>query len=243
MTTLSTAVGASLLAHGLHYAMVLVGLWGLGALLLPHVLDRGSSTMAWRPSTAHDARVAALRATVAAGGLGRPIEQPVVEEPLPERPEPASARGLPLALVGSATAAGIHAAVAPPHLRDSALFGFFFLAVALAQLAWTAALLQRPHADLLRVGVALNVALIGLWLVTRTVGLPFGLLPERHPVGGWDVACVVWEATVILCCVHALRREVPARLPGWFDWHPSSRAAVGAAAMSLVLLTLCGAHS
>ncbi len=51
MTAMSTAVGASLLAHGLHYAMVLLGLWGLAALLVPHALDRLQAT---RPAAYDD---------------------------------------------------------------------------------------------------------------------------------------------------------------------------------------------
>ena len=244
MTTLATAVGASLLAHGLHYAMVLAGLWGLGALLLPHALDRYAG--AADSQSPHDVRVSALRATAAAGTLSSPTapyDERTSPSAGPVRPPVAAAFGLPLALVGSATAAGIHAAVAPPHLRESPLFGAFFLVVALAQVAWTATLLHRPSVSLLHLGVLLNLALVALWLVTRTLGLPFGLLPTAHPVGGWDVACVVWETAVASSCLHTLRNGVPAWFPGWFSWHPSSRAAVGAAAVSLVLLTVLGAHS
>lgn len=244
VTTMSTAAGASLVAHGLHYAMVLAGLWGLGALLLPHVLDRSAGrAAAIVPRDEHDVRVAALRATVSAGALTTLRTAAPVAPPAPARRRPVSALGVPLALVGSATAAGVHAAVAPPHLRESVLAGAFFLAVALAQVAWTAALLRRPSVGLLHVGVAANAALIVLWAVTRTVGLPLGLLPTPHPLGAWDLACAVWEAAVVVSCLHVLRAGVPTRFPGWFAWHASSRAAVGAAATSLVLLTLSGAHS
>ncbi|MGA8256031.1 MAG: hypothetical protein WB767_05580, partial [Nocardioides sp.] len=70
---MSTVVGASMFAHGLHYAMVLLGLWGLAALLLPHVLDRLThATGTPAPRDEHDLRVAALRTAVTAGSPGIP---------------------------------------------------------------------------------------------------------------------------------------------------------------------------
>jgi hypothetical protein len=241
VAAMSTAVGASLLAHGLHYAMVLLGLWGLAALLVPHALDRVQAT---RPRAAddHDRRVLALREAVAAGrpGIIAPVAAPV--DTAVDRPLPTGSLSVPLAVVTSAAAAGIHAAVAPPHLREQALTGLFFLLAAVAQLAWSAAA-QRPSADVLRAGVALQLGLVAVWLVTRTTSLPFGLLPERHPVGAWDLTCVLAQLVSAGACLRALRSGVPARCPSWFDWHPAARAAVGGAAVVLVLLTLSGAHS
>lgn len=250
MTVLSTASGAALLAHGLHYAMVLLGLWGLAALLLPHALDRFSPT-APRPGPrdAHDLRVAALREAVATGTLGTPGGiAPGTTAGLDAAPSaPRADRGatlvLPLVLVGTATAAGIHAAVAPPHLRDSLLQGAFFLVVALAQAGIAAGLLLRPTVEQLRLAVVLDVAVLLVWLVSRLVGLPFGILPEAHPLGGWDVVCSGWELLVVVGSVHLLTHGVPRRLPGWFSWHTAARASVGVAAVSLTLLTLVGAHS
>lgn len=255
MTGSSTVVGASMLAHGLHAAMVLLGLWGLGALLLPQLLERraahGRTAYASPPRDEHDRRIAELRAAAASGSLallpsvgGSPAVR--TTSGTPRTP----VLGLPLALVSGTAAAGIHAAVAPPHLSEDPLFGVFFLLVAGAQLTWVAQLASRTTPRLLQVGVALNVALILLWLVTRTLGLPFGLLPEAHPVGGWDVACVLWQFATIACCVRLLRpatagvaTRTSTPVPGWFEWHPTTRAAVGAAAVVLVLLTVVGAHS
>lgn len=243
MTAMSTAVGASVLAHGLHYAMVLAGLWGLAALLLPHTLDRivRSTRPTPPPDDVHARRVSALRVAVATGAPGIPVAAP----PPPPGRAPVRARqpGVPLALVATAAAAGIHAAVAPAHLAERTLTGVFFVVVAAGQLAWTLAAADRPTPPLLRTGIALQAALVALWLVTRTVGLPFGLLPEPHPVGGWDLACIAWQLVAVAGCAQALADGVPARCPGWFSWHPLARAAVGAAASSLVLLTVTGAHS
>ncbi len=244
VTAMSTAVGASLLAHGLHYAMVLAGLWGLAALLLPHALDRLAVPGSRPAPTAHDQRVAALRAAVASGAPGIPTL--TVAPPVEPEPTATPAFSVPLALVSSTAAAGIHAAVVPPHLRGEVAAGAFLLAAAVVQLAWAAAA-QRPTARLLATGVAVNLGLVAVWLVSRTTGLPFagalGIDAGRHPVGAWDLTCVAFELLAVAACWRVLRDGVPARCPGWFDWHPTSRAAVGAAAVSLVLLTLAGAHS
>lgn len=248
MTGTSTVEGVSMLAHGLHVAMLLGGLWGLAALLLPQAVERRTRCRASEPPLRYDGdeharRVAELRRAAASGALASGATL-VTPAPTPSAsPARTPAVSLPLVLVAGTAAAGIHAAVAPAHLLEEPLFGLFFLLVAGAQLGWVAALATRPSDFLLRAGIALNLALIGLWLVTRTLGLPFGLLPEPHPVGGWDVACVLWQGVVVFSCHRLLRDSDAVRIPPWLDWHPSTRAAVGAAAVALVLLTVTGAHS
>lgn len=245
MTGTSTVIGSSLLPHGLHLSFVLLGVWGLAALLLPHALERRTARAHREPARDdHARRVVELRQAVVAGALPAPLSYHPSASPTPQ-PEPRRepALGVPLALVAGATAAGIHAAVAPPHLSEDPLSGVFFLVVAGVQLAWVAQLASRPRAHTLRTGIVLQASLVALWALTRVVGLPFGLLPEPHPVGGWDVTCVLWQLACVAACARALRDGVPARVPGWFAWHASTRAAVGAAAVLLALLTLLGAHS
>ncbi len=246
MTSMSTVVGASMLAHGLHYAMVLLGLWGLAALLLPHTLDRlvsSPSAAPYSPHDEHEVRVAALRVAVANGSPGIPTV--VLGAPSGV----GVGRGdlaVPLLVVAGTSAAGIHAAVAPSHLREQVLFGAFFMLVACAQLAWSAAVLHQPQRALLVAGVVGNSTVLVLWLATRAVGLPFGLMSDPHPLGGWDLVCAAWEVVVVVTSVrllHTHRSDDGPACPGWFDWHPGARAAAGAAAVTLVLLTLIGAHS
>lgn len=244
MTTMSTAVGESMLAHGLLDVMVLLGLWGLAALLLPHVLTR-----ALRPTPSslraddHERRVADLRAAMASGTVGV-VAPPARARTVDDVPAGTDvpALSVPLALVASGAAAGVHAAVGPAHLREHAVVGAFLLAAAGAQAAWAVAAL-RPTPRLLRVGIVLNLALVAVWLLSRTAALPLGLQDQPHPVGAWDLTCVAWEVVAVVACARTLHDGVPARCPGWFAWHPSTRSAVGLAAVVLTLLVSLGAHA
>ena len=62
---------------------------------------------------------------------------------------------------------------------------------------------------LLVAGAVGNIAVIGLWAITRTLGLPFGLLPEPEAVGPWDVACGGWELIVACSCIALLQSRDP----------------------------------
>jgi len=80
-----------------------------------------------------------------------------------------------------AASGGIHLAVIGEHLRESVLFGGFFAAVAAAQLFLAGRVASRPLARSTRWNVTLfNVGLVGLWALSRTMGLPLG--PDAgHP--------------------------------------------------------------
>jgi hypothetical protein len=65
-------------------------------------------------------------------------------------------------------AAIIHLAVAPAHLREYLPFGVFFLAVGSAQIVLAAELVSRPTRRLALLLAAGSLALVGLWLISRT---------------------------------------------------------------------------
>ena len=154
-------------------------------------------------------------------------------------------RTLPLPLaIASAAAAGsalVHFAVAPEHFAEWWGFGLFFVLCAEVQLGW-ALLLGRARGNrMLAVGIAGSLALIGLWAVSRTTGLPFGPEPGvAEAMGVPDLVSVVLELVTAAACAWALvaptriaaRVGLPARvlglaltvaLTGW------ALAAVGAA--------------
>ena len=248
----------TLLAHTVHYALVAGGLIGLGWLLVPQLVTPHGSRAARHvadaaPRDPFEARVAALRTAAAHGRLA------TLEPPAPVAPAPASTSALtartlprdvalllPLAVVSSTAAAGVHAAMGPLHFREATLFGLFFAGAALAQLGWTALVLRSVTPALLRAGVALNLGCVVLWAATRAWGLPLGLMPAPEPVGPWDLAAVAWELGVVAACAALLRARPPTsyaglRLPAWVDWHRGARAVAVASVLALLTLSLSGA--
>ncbi|WP_395690567.1 hypothetical protein [Nocardioides sp.] len=230
-----------MLAHSVHFALVAAGLAGLGALLAPTVAHRS------RPRPArdtHDARVGALRAAVARYAA----EGSVHALRTPERGAVLESAGstllVPLAATSSLAAASVHAALVPAHLQERLVFGAFFVVVAVAQLAWADRALRRPDAGLLLAGAVGNLAVLVLWLTTRTVGLPLALLPEPEAVGAWDVTCAAFEVVVVGACVAGIRlaregRDVRPAAP-WREWSPVVHGWAALVATLLVALAIGG---
>lgn len=234
---IAVSIGATSVAHGIHYAVLGVGLMGLAVLLGPQLVGGR------RTPSAHDEhtlRVRALTQQISEGSLGVRVAPLLGTTPVPERPADRAVVGyLPLAVVSSAAAAGVHAAVGPEHFREQVLFGVFFAGSSLAQLCWSALMVVRPSRGLLAAAVVGNSAVLALWLTTRTVGLP-GLLPDPEAVGPWDLCCAVWELIVVICAARALRSHADLRLPAWVDWQPSARAWAVGSVLALLALTLSG---
>lgn len=234
MTAMSAA-GASVLAHGIHYAVLGIGLLGLALLLAPRLAGPRRF-----PADAHEARVHALRHQLSGG-------PPALSVPV-TFPAPAAARSraesvlLPLAVVSSATAAGVHAALGPAHFAEQPLFGLFFAGAAALQLLWSLAVVLQPGRGAFVVGVAGNAAVLALWALTRTYGLPFGLMPAPEAVGLWDLTCAAWELVVVACCVALLRSgDRRPRMLAWTAWSVPARSWAAVSAGVLVSLTFIGA--
>lgn len=118
-----------------------------------------------------------------------------------------SGRPAPAVLVASVcslAAAGVHAAVGPEHFGEGLALGLFFVVAALAQVAWAVGVLRLPSPKVLLLGVIGNAAVIVLWIVTRTVGLPFGLLPGPEAVGTLDIVASTAEVGVVVAAGLAL---------------------------------------
>ena len=236
---IALSIGATAVAHGIHYGVLGVGLLGLLALLGPQLVGGRQAAPA---GDQHSLRVRELTEQLAAGGPG-PRVQALPTAPVRRGPaDPVRNRFLPMAVVSSAAAAGVHAAVGPTHFREQVLFGLFFAGSALAQIVWSLAVATRPTRALLVAAVIGNSAILLLWSITRTVGLP-GLLPGPEAVGPWDLCCAVWELGVVLFAARALHVETGGdlRLAEWRDWEPMPRAWAFGSALALLLLTLVGA--
>jgi hypothetical protein len=74
----------------------------------------------------------------------------------------------------SLAAGAIHFAVTGDHFQAGIAFGLFFAALAWAQVLWAVGVLMMPTRLLLAAGVAGNPAVVAIWVVSRTTGLPFG---------------------------------------------------------------------
>lgn len=74
----------------------------------------------------------------------------------------------------SAGAAGIHFAVIQSHFEEYWLFGVFFAVVAWLQAAWAILVVARPSRTVLVAGALVNVAVVAIWVASRTVGIPLG---------------------------------------------------------------------
>jgi hypothetical protein len=96
-------------------------------------------------------------------------------------------------------AAVIHAAQAPSHLAEWWAAGVVFVALAAAQAMLGVAAAAGADRRVWRLAQAVSLAVIGLWAISRTVGLPVGPeAGEPEPVGRADLAAVALEAATVL---------------------------------------------
>ncbi|MDX6322048.1 MAG: hypothetical protein QOF52_1906 [Propionibacteriaceae bacterium] len=118
---------------------------------------------------------------------------------------------LALALA-SAGAGAIHLAFGPEHLTEWAPLGLGFYASGVLQLLWAGFLVRRER--WLVAGSVGSLLFVGVWLVSRTTGLPLG--PERwqaEAVGRADVLCVALELVVAAVALALVRRPGAGRAP------------------------------
>lgn len=71
-------------------------------------------------------------------------------------------------------AAAIHFSVAPDHLQEYPPFGVFFILMGLLQTGFAIATVVRPRRGVFGGAIAVAIGNIGLWTISRTIGLPFG---------------------------------------------------------------------
>lgn len=115
----------------------------------------------------------------------------------------------------SLAAALIHLWVTSEHFDEWWGYGAFFLVVATAQALYAVALVRRPRPWLLALGTVGNLAIIGLWVVTRTLGVPSvgPAAGETEPVGSLDVASKLAEAGLVAILLFLRGRADGALLP------------------------------
>jgi hypothetical protein len=105
-----------------------------------------------------------------------------------------------LAILSVATAV-IHFAVAGSHFQEYWLFGVFMLVAGWLQLLWAVGAVVRPTRPMLAAGVLINIAVIAVYVVTRTIGDVVGPTPHAtEPLGFGDGLCTVLEAVIAAGC-------------------------------------------
>jgi manganese oxidase len=111
----------------------------------------------------------------------------------------------------SLIAALIHLWVIPEHLEEWWGYGAFFLISAVAQGAYSGALLRWPRRPLLLLGIGGNVSIIVLYLLTRTVGIPFfgPHAGEVEGVGVADLCATTSELALVVALLGVLLRALP----------------------------------
>ena len=128
----------------------------------------------------------------------------------------------------------IHISAAGDHTDLPVMFAGF-LVVAALQIALGALLLRRPPSRLIIAGaVAMTLSSIGLWLLSRTAGLPF--LPDGHiePIGFKDGVTKLFEVASIPLLLLLLSKELPrVSLPSR-RLGVQTRASVGMACIALM---------
>ncbi len=139
----------------------------------------------------------------------------------------------------SITAGLIHVFAAVGHAGEWRLAGAFFGAVAVAQVAFAFGLLRSPTRWMLMNGIGANAALIALWAVSRTTGMPFG--PHAgvaEAVGSLDVAATALEVASIVALGMLLRHPAVAVARS-----AATRRSLAAAVVALAALTSASASA
>jgi hypothetical protein len=140
--------------------------------------------------------------------------------PVAGPPEPVREAGVapvvrPALALLSIGAAVIHFVVIPGHWDEYWGQGLFFIIAAIAQLLWAVWVLVAPSRLLYLLGAVGNAAIVVLWVVTRTAGVPVGPgAGEREAVEFADTLATVFEVLLVIGAL-ALARTAPARPIRW----------------------------
>jgi hypothetical protein len=99
----------------------------------------------------------------------------------------------------SAGAAAMHFAEVSTHYEEWWLFGAFFLTVAWFQAVSAVAFVARSDRRLPLGITVVNLAVIGIWVWSRTTGLPIGPeAGEQEPIAAADLLATVLEGLLVV---------------------------------------------
>jgi hypothetical protein len=154
----------------------------------------------------------------------RSVEEPALqgetEAPAAGPPEPSRGSSVertlrPALALLSMGAAVIHFVVIPGHWDEYWGQGLFFIIAAIAQILWAVWVVVGPSRLLYLAGAVGNAAIVALWVVTRTYGVPAGPgAGEREAVEFADTLATVFEVLLVVGAL-VLARTAPARPIRW----------------------------
>ena len=168
----------------------------------------------------------------------RSFDRPAPSTPQPQLPAVDVVRAVVAA--ATACAAIVHFAYAPAHFDHTTSHGAFFAVVGWAQLLLAGALaFKAPPTRLwLAVAVGLNSAVVVVWLVSRTVGVPGESTAE--PAGFPDVLSTILEVVAVAGASALLLGLVAGRR---LDTRPTLGGAAACATAAMLLVSFSIAPS
>jgi hypothetical protein len=107
-------------------------------------------------------------------------------------------------ILACAISAGIHAALAPEHFRETTAAGVGFVASAVLLASLGVVLTRRPSEAALAATVLVFAGLIGSYVLAVTTGIP-GVHPDVDPVEGLPLATKAVEAAGLVLAAAGLR--------------------------------------
>ena len=149
-------------------------------------------------------------------------------------PSSAPASSLCLAVASTSLAAGaIHFAAIGDHFQETVILGLFFAAMACSQTAWAAWILLTSDRRLLIAGAVGNLAIVAVWVASRTIGVPVGPNPwTPEPVGVSDAVATLLELVIVAGCAVLLSdRHRTSTVP------PARRAPIVVYGLALAMIT------
>jgi hypothetical protein len=121
---------------------------------------------------------------------------------------------LRLMAITSFVPAVIHFAVAGAHFQEFWIFGVLMLLAAWLQATWALGLAVRPSRPVIAAGAAVNLGVIAVYVITRTVGDVIGPTPRSvEPIGFGDAFCTASEAALVLGALLLLVRRLDVPVP------------------------------
>jgi hypothetical protein len=133
----------------------------------------------------------------------------IADTNLPARLQYVDKRWQYAAAVLSMLAGWIHVFFAPEHFEEWVGYGVFFVVASICQMLFALMVITNAplRRELLWAGILGNMALLALWGITRTIGIPFfgPNAGEVETVGLLDLTAQIAELALIACLIILLR--------------------------------------